>query len=118
MLRQVKFHRFFLSVLALAGLAVPAVNAATVLTNPNQFSGAETLLTFQGAGVLAGDDVSSFGGVGFSLANGSAAQFRIDGTPRQFGPGETSAIDNITGQTSPFRETRRRSPGRPWASAC
>ena len=96
------FKRFILIGLALLGLSVSSVNAATVLTNPSQFSGSETLLTFQGAGTIPGDEVSNYGGVNFALSSGDAAQYRIETLVREFGPAETSAIDNIFGQSAPY----------------
>src|SRR5262245_35752356 len=53
------------SVVVVAALALPGLAKAAIvpLTNPNQFSGNETLLTFQG--VQPFQNVTSLGGVGF-----------------------------------------------------
>ena len=70
-----------------------AASAATIaLTNPNQFSGNETLLDFSGAS----GSLSTYGGVAFDLVgpyNGVGVW--SESAARQFGPAENTALNNF-----------------------
>jgi hypothetical protein len=63
-------------ILACAGEA----RAALILTNPSQFSGSETVLTFEG--VIPSQSVPSYGGVGFQLVGGAPGRGPLGMFPR------------------------------------
>jgi hypothetical protein len=77
--------------------AGPARADIIVLTNPNQFSGSETVLTF--AGVQPFQNVTSYQGVGFQLVGapaGTGPSGAFDPSPpRQFGPPEGTIIQTL-----------------------
>src|SRR5262245_55980114 len=83
----------FVLILACAGQG----RAAMILTNPSQFSGSETVLTFEG--VVPSQPVSSYGGVGFQLVGGAPGRgplgFLFGSAPREFGPQEVSGVNTI-----------------------
>jgi hypothetical protein len=82
-------------------LAVGGAGRASfvALTNPNQFSGNETLLTF--AGVQPFEIVTSYRGVGFQQVGappGTGLLGAFDpSTPREFGPPEPAIIQTLFG---------------------
>jgi hypothetical protein len=89
-------------------LPIPAKAGTALLTNPNQFSGNETLLTFEG--VQPFQNVTSYGGVGFQYVGqpaGSGLQGAFDPSPhREFGPQEGTILNqfmfNTTGVAMTF----------------
>jgi hypothetical protein len=92
------YNRLFFVVLA-AALALPSTAKAGVLllTNPNQFSGNETLLTFEG--VQPFQNVTSFGGVGFQYVGeppGTGLQGAFaPADHREFGPQEGTILNQF-----------------------
>jgi hypothetical protein len=92
-----------------AALAWPTAAQADImlLLNPNQFSGNETLLTFEG--VQPFENVTSFGGVGFQYVGqpaGSGLQGAFDPTPRrEFGPQEGTILNQFEFGTQGVRLT-------------
>jgi hypothetical protein len=89
--------RFFVIVVLGLGLPGPAKADIILLTNPDQFSGNETLLTFEG--VQPFENVTSYGGVGFQtlgLPPGTGVEGAFDPTPhREFGPQEGTILNQF-----------------------
>jgi hypothetical protein len=90
------YNRLFFVVLGAAlPLPNPAMAGVLLLTNPNQFSGQETLLTFEG--VQPFQIVTSYGGVGFQYVGqpgiGIEGAFAVD--HREFGPQEGTFLNQF-----------------------
>lgn len=85
-----------LAVLGLLALA-PRGQAAIILTNPNQFSGNEQLVTFQGINPFEIITPDKALGVIFQYAvTGAGVQAASDGlTPREFGPSEAAVLNQF-----------------------
>lgn len=76
-------------------LVPQARGAATVLTNPGEFSGAETVIDFESfsTGTLLTEQLAGLG-VHFILTDGGAARVVQSSSPRQFGPPGPNMINN------------------------
>jgi hypothetical protein len=102
------YNRLFFMVFAAAlALPNPAKAGVLLLTNPNQFSGNETLLTF--VGVQPFDNVTSYGGVGFQYVGqppGTGLSGAFDPTPRrEFGPPEGTILTQSKSGTDSIQMT-------------
>jgi hypothetical protein len=93
-----------LTLVTVALAAAPRANAdpSLLLADPGDFSGAETLVTFDDLGLSNGDDIPSVAGVEFMLSSGGAAKFIVDGFPREFGPQDVGSLNNFWDQAAPL----------------
>lgn len=91
----------------LAVLAAGSVRAETTpLSSPGDFSGAQTLVSFDDLGAASPSDLPAAGGVGLLLSNGRPARFMLVNAPREFGPPGSGSINNFAGQPFPFPDLR------------
>jgi PEP-CTERM motif len=101
------YNRLFFVIFAAAlALPNPAKAGVLLLTNPNQFSGQETLLTFEG--VQPFQIVTSFGGVGFQYVGqpGVGIEGAFDPSPhREFGPQEGTILNQFKSGTQGVQMT-------------
>jgi hypothetical protein len=101
------YNRLFFVVFAAAlALPNPAKAGVLLLTNPNQFSGQETLLTFEG--VQPFQIVHTYGGVGFQYVGqpGVGIEGAFDPTPhREFGPQEGTILNQFKSGTQGIQMT-------------
>jgi hypothetical protein len=97
-------HLAVLTLLTLALAGAPRANAdpSLLLAAPGDFSGNETLLSFDDLGLSDGDDIPSVAGVEFMLTSGGPAKFMADPFPREFGPQDAGAINNFWGYATPY----------------
>ena len=96
--------------LALAGAPRADADPSSLLAGPGDFSGSETLLSFDDLGLSNGDDIPSVAGVEFTLSSGGAAKFIADGFPREFGPQDAGALNNFWGYATPYPDLEIRLP--------
>ena len=90
------YYRLFVVLAAALALPIPANAGVLLLTNPNQFSGQETLLIFEG--IQPFQVVTSYGGVGFRYAGqpGIGIEGAFDGSShREFGPQEGTILNQF-----------------------
>ncbi|MCH8815900.1 MAG: hypothetical protein IH957_12575, partial [Chloroflexi bacterium] len=94
-------------VMAVAGAQGPA--QTTILTNPNQFSGSETIIDFESItpGTIVTNQFAAEG-VNFILTSGQGAGSFNDNLPRTFGPPGPIVIGNFGsgGPTNPCPDLR------------
>jgi hypothetical protein len=95
---------------ALAGAPRADADPSLLLAGPGDFSGGETLLTFEDLGLGNGGDVASVAGVEFTLSSGGAAKFIADSFPREFGPQDTGSLNNFWGYAVPYPDLTIRFP--------
>lgn len=82
----------FLAVIALSLVPVAANAVVIELSDPSEFSPSAILIDFSTAVGPRDDNVD---GVSFVLDDGLGAGVWTDSIPREFGPGETTAINNF-----------------------
>jgi hypothetical protein len=95
---------------ALAGAQRADADPSYLLAAPGDFSGSETLLSFDDQGLINGDDVPSVAGAEFTLSNGAAAKFIVDGFPREFDPQGLGSVNNFWGYAVPYPDLTIRFP--------
>ena len=81
-----------------------------LLAGPGDFSGSETLLSFDDLGLSNGDDIPSVAGVEFTLSSGGAAKFIVYGAPREFGPQDAGTLNNFWDYAVPYPDLEIRFP--------
>jgi hypothetical protein len=96
---------------ALAGVAQAQADPSSLLAGSGEFSGSETLLTFDDLGLANGDDVPSVAGVDLTLMDGNAAKFMLDGFPREIGPEGAGSVNNFWGYAFPYPDLMIRFSG-------
>jgi hypothetical protein len=96
---------------ALAGVAQAQADPSSLLAGSGEFSGRETLLTFDDLGLANGDDVPGVAGVDLTLMDGNAAKFMFDGFPREVGPEGEGSVNNFWGYAFPYPDMTIRFSG-------
>ena len=95
---------------ALAGAPRADADPSPLLAGTGDFSGSETLLSFDDLGLSNGDDIPSVAGVEFMLTSGGAAKFMADRFPREFGPQDAGSLNNFWGYAVPYPDLEIRLP--------
>ena len=90
-------RRVLVGALALCVFAPPLARAqVTPIDTPQGFSGRETLITFEGQGIVGPPSVSSLDGVTFATGSTPYLDLALDPDPRPFGPQEPRTVGNPT----------------------
>ena len=102
-------HRCLTTLLALLSplaLFVASAQAQTVmLAGPGDFSGSESLITFDDQGLVNGGVVPEIDGVTFELIQldvGAPAKYYVDTPPREFDPQGNGSVINFLGYSPPY----------------
>jgi hypothetical protein len=95
---------------ALAGAPRAEADPSLLLAGPGDFSGSETLLSFDDLGLSDGGNIPSAAGVEFMLTSGGPAKFMADRFPREFGPQDAGSINNFWGYAVPYPDLEIRLP--------
>ena len=106
-------HLAVLTLVTVALAAAPRANAdpSLLLADPGDFSGNETLLTFDDLGLTNGADIPSLDGVELTLTSGGPAKFLVSTLPREFGPQGPGGLNNSWGYAVPYPDLEIRFPG-------
>jgi hypothetical protein len=107
-----RFVAILLGVLFLLAVSAASASAQTVLlTGPGDFSGSESLLTFDDLGLASGEAVGDVDGVAFMLDDATAPAYFEDTFPREFDPQGMGSVVNFMGSTFPFPDLTMQLPG-------
>jgi len=107
-----RFLATLLGVLSPLALCAASAQAQTLmLAGPDDFSGAETLVTFDDLGLVNGDPVTEASGVTLQLDGVAPANYYADAFPREFDPQGIGVVTNFWGYAVPYPDLSMQLPG-------